>query len=144
MSYDRFSFYMYHHRMASYSTTREAVDDLYLHYVLGCAHEQKAHGPQRVVSIGMANINAVFVTFMGLTKRFKAYESVFQRICCTIDCTGLRVTQMPSYRSPELAILQTTLTDDRQNQLPLAHACQVLWYRIIVISFPMQVASAHR
>jgi hypothetical protein len=45
------------------------VDDLYLHLMLGCAHEQKAHGGA-VDRRGQQN--AVFATLMGLTQRFKA------------------------------------------------------------------------
>jgi hypothetical protein len=33
----------------------EAVDDLYLQVMLGCVHEQKAHGQQWVQLIGVAN-----------------------------------------------------------------------------------------
>jgi hypothetical protein len=40
--------------------------------MLGCAHEQKAHGLQWVESIGVANKNAVFAMLVGLAKRFEA------------------------------------------------------------------------
>lgn len=45
------------------------VDDLYLHIILGCAHEQKAHW---VRLMGVANKNAVFTMLVDLTKQFKA------------------------------------------------------------------------
>jgi hypothetical protein len=52
---------------------REAVDDLYLHIVLACAHEQKAHAwPAAGVVNRRGHKNAVFSTLMGLTKRFRA------------------------------------------------------------------------
>jgi hypothetical protein len=54
-----------------------AVDDLYLHnIVLDSAHQQKAHGLQRVMSIGVANktqlVLTVFAALMGLAKGFEA------------------------------------------------------------------------
>ena len=51
------------------------VDDLYLNVVLRCAHEQNAHSLQWVVSIGVANKNAVFAMLVGLAKRFEAQRS---------------------------------------------------------------------
>ncbi len=42
------------------------------YYVVGCAHEQKAHGLQWVESIGVANKNAMFAILVGLTERFEA------------------------------------------------------------------------
>ncbi len=45
----------------------EPVDDLYLHIMLGCAHEQAA-GQQWVRMIDVANKNAVFTPLVGLTK----------------------------------------------------------------------------
>ena len=48
-----------------------SVDNLHLHIVLGCAHEQKAHGLQWLVSKDGAN-KTVFATLVGLAKQFKA------------------------------------------------------------------------
>ncbi len=45
------------------------VDDLYLHLMLGCAHEQKAHGGAIDRS---GQQNAVFATLVGLIQRFEA------------------------------------------------------------------------
>jgi hypothetical protein len=39
--------------------------------MLGCAYEQKAHCQQWGRLIGVANKNAVFAMFVGLTKRFE-------------------------------------------------------------------------
>jgi hypothetical protein len=50
---------------------RVLVDDLYLHIklMLGCAHEQKAHGG---AVDRRGNKNAAFATRLGLTNRFEA------------------------------------------------------------------------
>jgi hypothetical protein len=45
------------------------VNDLYLQIMLGCAHEQKAHG---AVDMGGQQNAAVFMTLVGLTKLFEA------------------------------------------------------------------------
>jgi hypothetical protein len=56
---------------------REPANDLYRHFMLGCAYEQKAYGQQWGQLIGVANKNAVFATFAGLTKRFEVQCSKF-------------------------------------------------------------------
>jgi hypothetical protein len=43
--------------------TLTVADNPYLRIVLGCAHEQNAHGLQWVVSIGVAIKNTAFVMF---------------------------------------------------------------------------------
>jgi hypothetical protein len=45
------------------------ADNPYLRIVLGCAHEQKAHG---LGSIGVANKNVAFAMLMDLAKPFEA------------------------------------------------------------------------
>jgi hypothetical protein len=42
------------------------ADYPFLRVMLGCAHEQKAHGLQWAESIGMTNTNAAFVILVGL------------------------------------------------------------------------------
>ena len=37
--------------------------------MLGCAHDQKAHGLQWIELIGVANKNTAFATIVGLAKR---------------------------------------------------------------------------
>ena len=43
----------------------------------GCAQEHKAHGPQWVELIGVANKNAAFATLIGLAKQFEAHGASF-------------------------------------------------------------------
>ena len=52
----------------------QTVSDLRIIIVLGCVHEQKAHGGQWILSaMGVVNkVYAAFVTLMGLNNLFKA------------------------------------------------------------------------
>ena len=103
----------------------QPVDDLYLHMVSGCAHEQRAHSGQcplflgvgsgHETTIGMANKMQHLQRSWALPNDSKHTYASFSAILT--DTLHLRVAQMP--RSPDLAIFVLTddNNDDRQNRL---------------------------
>jgi hypothetical protein len=64
------------------------ADDHYLRIMLGCAHEQKAHGPQWAGSIDVANTNAVCDIRGPYHSIWSTMKPAFWRvrwICCTSE-----------------------------------------------------------
>jgi hypothetical protein len=85
--------------------------------VLGCAHEQKAHGLQWVGSIGVANTNVAFAMLVGLYSEARFWTT-------SADLLYLLIAQMP--RCPDLSIFGVTDRQIKPIALPLAHARGVI------------------
>jgi hypothetical protein len=61
---------------------REAVDDLYLQVMLGCAHEQKAHGQQWVRLIGVANKKQRWALLNDLKHNVVSFSTILTYLLC--------------------------------------------------------------
>ena len=97
------------------------VDNLYLHIVLGCAHEQiRKHMACYAVVIGVVKKTQCLLRSWGLPNDLKNNKASFSTI--SIHMSWLWVAQMP--RCPDLVIFVLTDDGDRQTHpitLPLVH-----------------------